>query len=206
LSQSGKSRFRSKAVEALLEQNTNEEAATASGVSKRTILRWLREDDLREQYVRAKEESLKLATGILARNTTKAARKLAEVFEGKPEPHQAAIVAATTATLRLALDSFALESLDERIRRLESSGLTINDDARIAEQQNCRPRTQKRRKDRRAPLREWPDVHHPCPQAPQSFSRRDELDVAPHARKIHGTAPRSPCQKRQAPATHPAHC
>ena len=120
MSQRGKSRFRQNAITCLLAASSLEDAATQAGISKRTLLRWLADEDFRQQYMAAKADVLKMATGILAGNATAAANTLEKIFSANPQPHQGARVAAASATLRLALDAFALESLDERIRALEN--------------------------------------------------------------------------------------
>ena len=119
MSQRGKSRLRAEAITCLLSESTIEDAATKAGISKRTLIRWLQEQEFRADYNRAKGDVLRTATAILTRNAGKAAQTLEEIFSGKPEPHQGARVASASATLRLALDSFALENLEERIRNLE---------------------------------------------------------------------------------------
>jgi hypothetical protein len=50
LSQRGKSRFRELAINALLSESTIEDAAAKATISKRTLLRWLKEPEFREQY------------------------------------------------------------------------------------------------------------------------------------------------------------
>jgi hypothetical protein len=119
VSQHGKSRFREAAIAALLSESSIGDAAIKSGVSKRTLLRWLKEPDFRRQYAEAKEQILKVATGILARNATKAAQTLEQIFAGEPAPHQGARTAAAIGTLRLALEAYALESFETRLYRLE---------------------------------------------------------------------------------------
>jgi hypothetical protein len=119
VTQRGKYRVRETAIAALLSENSIEAAAQKVGLSRRTLLRWLKEPEFRARYADAKQDQLKMATGVLARNCTAAACTLEDIFKSKPEPHQGARVAAAHATLRLALDAFALEQLEQRIRQLE---------------------------------------------------------------------------------------
>ncbi|HUZ47311.1 MAG TPA: hypothetical protein VMW54_11805 [Terriglobia bacterium] len=119
MSQHGKVRSRERAITALLTSPTIESAAREAGISKRTLLRWLQQPDFREQYTRAKADVLRSATGILTRNAGRAAQVLREVFEDEPTAHQGGRVTAAIATLRLSLDAFELENLEERLRKLE---------------------------------------------------------------------------------------
>lgn len=113
-------RLREKAVSALLSEKTVERAAKKCNVTRQTMHRWLRDAEFRAAYQEAKAEMLRTATRSLTRNSAKAADTLARIFMGRPKPNQSANVSAATATLRLALDAFALEDLDERLRKLEN--------------------------------------------------------------------------------------
>jgi hypothetical protein len=119
MSQGNKTRYREKAITALLSAPTIERAAQETGVAKCTLLRWMREPDFRAEYARAKADVLRTATAILTRNAGHAAVVLAEICAAEPTPHQGARVTAALGTIRLALDAFALENLEERIRKLE---------------------------------------------------------------------------------------
>ena len=119
MAQKGKEREREKAINALLSSNTLEAAARKAGISKRTLLRWLDETEFRNAYTKAKRDVLRTATAILTRDSGKAALTLTKIFTGKPTENQSARVSAARATLRLALDAFTLEDLEERLRRLE---------------------------------------------------------------------------------------
>jgi hypothetical protein len=113
-------RLRERAVTLLLTERTIERAAKKCGVTKRTMIRWMKEADFRAAYMEAKAELLKTATRALTRNSARAAETLAKIFTGKPKPNQSANVSAAATTLRLALDAFVLEDLDERLRKLEN--------------------------------------------------------------------------------------
>ncbi len=120
MSQTGKSRFREQAINALLSESSIEDAALKAGISKRTLLRWLKEPDFREQYAKAKENLLKLATAILARNATKAAKTLEAIFTAQPTAHQGPRVMAARATLEVALGAWTLEQFEARLAALEN--------------------------------------------------------------------------------------
>lgn len=122
MAQTGQHRNFDKAINALLATSTIEEAAKQAGLSRRTLLRWLKLPEFRTAYIQAKGEVLRTATGILTRNAGRAADTLAVIFSGLPEPHQSARVAAAVGTLRLSLDAFCLENLEARISALERQG------------------------------------------------------------------------------------
>jgi hypothetical protein len=116
----GKTRLRDAALNALLTENTLEKAARKSGISKRTLIRWMKEPDFRGQYAEAKADALKMASAILTRNASKAALVLAEIFSSKKgKLYQASRVTAAIGNIRLAHEAFELESLEERVRKLE---------------------------------------------------------------------------------------
>jgi len=120
VAQRGKEREREKAISALLSTNTLEAAARKAGISKRTLLRWMEEPAFRDAYAKAKRDVLRTATAILTRDSGKAALTLTKIFSGKPRENLGPLVSAARATLRLALDAFTLEDLEERLRRLEN--------------------------------------------------------------------------------------
>jgi hypothetical protein len=120
--QRGKIRRRGLLVEALLSSDSIAQAAEQVGIAKSTALRWLQNEDFRRQFARAKEDRLRVAGAILARNAAKAALTLEEILSSKPQPHQGARVAACRAVLELSIDAFLAENLAERISRLEGQG------------------------------------------------------------------------------------
>jgi hypothetical protein len=122
-------RLREKAISLLLSEKTIELAAKKCGVTRRTMHRWLRDAEFRTALMEAKTDLLRTATRILTRNSAKAAEVLGTIFSGKGKANQASRVSAAIGTLRLALDSYVLEDLDERLRRLEkqTDEVTIDD-------------------------------------------------------------------------------
>ena len=120
MSQRGKIRERERAIEALLSCPTIEKAAKQAGISKCTLLRWLQQADFRDAYMKSKADVLRTATATLTRNAGRAASVLREIFEDAPTPHQGGRATAAIATIRLSLDAFELENLEERIRKLEA--------------------------------------------------------------------------------------
>jgi hypothetical protein len=112
-------RMKERAVSLLLSEKTIERAAKKCNVTRQTMHRWMHEPSFRTAYMEAKQELLQRATRTLTRNSAKAAETLAKIFSGKAKPNQSANVSAAIGTLRLAIDSFVLEDLDERLRKLE---------------------------------------------------------------------------------------
>jgi hypothetical protein len=118
----GKNRKYEQAVTALLEETSIERAAQKCGCAKSTLIRWMREPEFRTRFINAKADALKMASAILARNSTQAAVVLAEIFNTKKaKTSQASRVSAAIGVLRLANECFALESFDERLRKLEEA-------------------------------------------------------------------------------------
>jgi hypothetical protein len=115
-------RLREKAVSLLLSEKTIEAAAEKCGVTKRTMIRWMKDPGFHAEYLEAKVFMLRTATRSLTRNSAKAAEVLAKIFSGRPKPNQSANVSAAIGTLRLALDAFVLEDLEFRIAALERQG------------------------------------------------------------------------------------
>ena len=112
-------RLREKAISLLGSEKTIEAAAKKCGITKRTLIRWMKEPEFRAAYMEEKANVLRTATRILTRNSAKAAEVLGMIFSARGAQHQASRVSAAVGTLRLSLDAFALENLEERLRRLE---------------------------------------------------------------------------------------
>jgi len=118
--QEGKARLRGAAISALLSASTIQGAARKAGISKRTLLRWLRDPVFRSEYSQAKGDALKMATAILVRNSSRAAVTLGEIFSNKwGRENQAARVSAAALTLKLAQSAIEMEDFDARLRALE---------------------------------------------------------------------------------------
>jgi transposase-like protein len=120
LGEKNRERLQERAVTLLLSEKTIERAAKRLNVTRQTLHRWMREPEFRAALTEAKCDLLKTATRALTRNSAKAAEVLGKIFMGRPRPNQSANVSAAIGTLRLALDAFALENLDERLRKLEN--------------------------------------------------------------------------------------
>jgi transposase-like protein len=118
-----KDRLREKAVTLLLSEKSVESAARKLGVSARTLYRWASEPEFRKSLSEAKSNLQRMASAILARNATKAATTLAEIFLNKKGSiNQSPRVSAALWNLRLLHEAIELEDLEERIRKLEQQG------------------------------------------------------------------------------------
>lgn len=106
-------------IVALLTSKTVVEAAQQTGVSVSTIMRWMREDKFRAAYQAAKDEVLRSVTTRLTVNSADAVESLAEI-SGDSDAPPGARVSASVNTIRLALDAHVIETLEERIRKLEA--------------------------------------------------------------------------------------
>lgn len=110
-------KHRPAAVLALAQGRTTGQAATAAGVSGRTVLRWLDDPDFRQDVTDTRTDLLHLAVGRLAAGATKAVDALVDALD--TEKGQARVQAARTLldaclSLRESLD------LEQRLATLEA--------------------------------------------------------------------------------------
>lgn len=114
----GRSRLREKAIANLLQESTLEKAAAATGISLRTLQRWLSDPDFQSLYQGAKVALLERA---MARLTTIAGRSV-EVL-GRILDDTETNAASKVSGVRVALDMCQrdreISQLEARIRRLE---------------------------------------------------------------------------------------
>ena len=117
-SQAAKTRLRERVIAALLVSPTMEKAAKSCGISTRTVQRMLNDPEFAKEFRDAKTALLQAATTMLTANSAKAAETLLKIFSDRKVP-PASRVAAALHTLRLAVDAYQLENLEERLRKLE---------------------------------------------------------------------------------------
>src|SRR6185503_18991064 len=108
-----------RALVALLEYSTMEEAAKAVGVGKTTLWRWLQDNDFHAAYMKARRESVKQSIARLQKYTSEAADTLHEVMTNK-SANDFARVGAAKAILDYAIKAVEVEDLAARVAELES--------------------------------------------------------------------------------------
>ncbi|MFD0138024.1 hypothetical protein ACFVIL_29290 [Streptomyces sp. NPDC127159] len=104
------------AVVALAQGRTNSQAATEAGVSTRTILRWLDDEDFRREVDDTRTALLRLAVGRLAAASTRAVDALVDALDtekGQARVQAARVLLDACLSLRESLD------LEERLAALE---------------------------------------------------------------------------------------
>lgn len=113
-------RKKEQAVAALLSQRSIEEAARATGVSARTLRRWLKIPEFREFYLQARGETVTQASARLQQGSGAAATTLLKMMVD-PNAPAATKVRAAQCVLELGQKGLELEDLEIRIARLEAS-------------------------------------------------------------------------------------
>lgn len=113
----GRARFREAVISALLTARTLDEAAKQSGISRRTIQRWLADPDFAQAYAKAKAELVNFATGRLKSAMSKAVVVLEDVADAKDCP-AAARVSAARVILEFAQDKGDTAAGQEVLREL----------------------------------------------------------------------------------------
>ncbi|NEA78035.1 hypothetical protein G3I30_02650 [Actinospica acidiphila] len=106
------------AVLALAQGHTTGQAAKQAGVSSRTVLRWLEDDDFRQEISDTRTELLRAAVGRLAAAATKAVDTLVDALtteKGQARVQAAKVLLEATLSLRESLD------LEERIAAIEAA-------------------------------------------------------------------------------------
>ncbi|WP_405698206.1 hypothetical protein OHA99_26740 [Streptomyces coelicoflavus] len=106
------------AVLALAQGHTTGQAAKTAGVSSRTILRWLEDDDFRQEISETRTELLRAAVGRLAAAATLAVDTLMDALtteKGQARVQAAKVILESTMALRESLD------LEERIAAIEAA-------------------------------------------------------------------------------------
>lgn len=103
---------------ALAQGQTTSQAATAAGVSSRTVRRWLEDPDFRQGVADSRTELLQLAVGRLAAAATKAVDTLIDALDSDRDMARvqaAKVLLDATLALRESLD------LEQRIAAIEAA-------------------------------------------------------------------------------------
>jgi len=106
------------AIVALLNCATLKDAAEQCGISKRTLLRWLRHQSFRARFDEVKRGALSQATAKLRGESGKAVDVLAAIAEDRTAAPGARVIAASR-LLELALRAHETEDLQARLEALE---------------------------------------------------------------------------------------
>ncbi len=106
------------ALVALLNQPTVAQAAAASGVSERTLHRWLAEPAFARVYRAARREAFSHAVSMAQRYTPLAVQTLAKTMTDTSSPHSSRVSAASN-LLKFGRESIELDDLVGRVEALE---------------------------------------------------------------------------------------
>ncbi|MEC3992256.1 hypothetical protein VSR01_01320 [Actinacidiphila sp. DG2A-62] len=105
-------------VLALAQGQTTGQAAKVGGVTGRTVLRWLEEDEFRQEVADTRTNLMRLAVGRLAAGAAKAVDTLVDALDterGQARVQAAKVLLESSLALRESLD------LEERIAALEAA-------------------------------------------------------------------------------------
>lgn len=117
-SQDGKSRLHEKAIAALMTAPSVEAAAQETGVTGRTLHKWMREPEFLEKWNAAKRALVQTATARLRSGMVASIAALEQIRDDKETPASVKVSASRT-ILEFALRSHEIEDLQERLTALE---------------------------------------------------------------------------------------
>ena len=106
------------AIAALLTHHTFDEAAAAVGVCKRTLMRWLREPDFRQQYLEARRQIYSQAIGLAQQALSEGVTVLQAILNNHEAPASAR-VAAFARLDDMSRRGIEIEDLESRLAELE---------------------------------------------------------------------------------------
>ncbi|PKM82563.1 MAG: hypothetical protein CVU89_03420 [Firmicutes bacterium HGW-Firmicutes-14] len=107
-----------KAIVALINNRTIREASQESGVSEASLYRWLKQEDFRESYRKARSELIGQAVTLLQKGCTEAYKTLEAIHKDKESPATARVTAART-VLETAFKTYEQDEIIQRLERLE---------------------------------------------------------------------------------------
>jgi len=113
-------RKREEALTALLSQRNVEEAARVVGISAKTLFRWLKLPEFKEQYRLARAEVLSQSTARLQQATGPAISTLLKIMVNPDMPAPSRVRAAQC-VLERAQKGYEADDLEARIAQLEKS-------------------------------------------------------------------------------------
>lgn len=107
-----------RAIESLLTKGIVTEAATAAGVSRDTLYRWLKDDTFRQALTEAESEALQTLSRSLVAMGEDASKALRDAMTGKEVPTGAKLRAVDIVLGRL-MQLRELINLEERVAEIE---------------------------------------------------------------------------------------
>jgi phage terminase small subunit len=116
----GKARKWLLAAQNLLTCSTVAEAATKTGISERTLLRWLKNPEFRKLFEEARRQVVEKAMSMVQAAATDAANALHGIVRDANAP-SGARVSSARALLELAIKSGEIQQLAERMAKLETT-------------------------------------------------------------------------------------
>jgi AcrR family transcriptional regulator len=108
-----------RAIFALLEHPTIEDAAKAVGVNKTTLWRWLQDQDFHSAYMKARRETVKHSFARMQKHTSQAVDTLHEIMTST-SANDFARVSAAKAILDYSIKAVEIEDLAQRVEELET--------------------------------------------------------------------------------------
>ena len=116
--QSGRNRLRETAIASLLQEPTLEQAAAKTGVSARTLQRWLADPDFADDFQKTKAISLDRAMAKLSGITWEAVEVLSQIMRDA-DASPSSRVSASRAVLDMSQRDREVSEVERRISRLE---------------------------------------------------------------------------------------
>ncbi len=114
-----------RAVLALLQEPTIAKAAASAGVSNRSVVRWLTQDDFSRAYRKARREAFSQAIGLTQHYAPLAVNTLATIMADKTAPSHARVTAAST-LLKFGREGIELDDLAARVEALEDTAASAS--------------------------------------------------------------------------------
>jgi hypothetical protein len=118
-------RNKDKAIAALLSKPSIAEAAKSVGIGQRTLWRWLKDPEFKEQYRIARSNVVIQAVAQIQSSLTEAIKTLRDVMKDVESPSSAKVSAAR-AVIDMSLKAVEIEDLQVRIEKLENVVETKN--------------------------------------------------------------------------------
>jgi hypothetical protein len=111
-------RRRERAIQALLQCDTQKEAARTVGIGEVTLWRWMQEPEFNSAFREAKRRVLDEALTNLQKSARQAINALVSILEDQEKPASARVTAART-ILETAVKTLQVEELEARVHELE---------------------------------------------------------------------------------------